>query len=97
MTNDKDSAEYIKLLNEVVTLRWKCGDQAAEIATLRQPTQSDALAPIGTVGKYVYEDLEVSCRVTAHIEGWLEVKFLLRLDRSSAIIRPSRFIPFTHN
>jgi cell division protein FtsB len=43
MTNDKDSAEYIKLLNEVVTLRWKCGDQAAEIATLRQPTQTDAL------------------------------------------------------
>lgn len=24
-----------KLLNEVVTLRWKCGDQAAEIETLR--------------------------------------------------------------
>jgi hypothetical protein len=55
------------------------------------PTQSDALAPIGTVGKYVFEDFELSCRVTAHIEGWLEVEFLL--DRSSAIIRPSRFIP----
>jgi hypothetical protein len=26
--------EYSKLLNEVVTLRWKCGDQAAEIARL---------------------------------------------------------------
>ena len=55
------------------------------------PTQSDALAPIGTEGKYVHDDLELSCRVTAHIEGWLEVEFLL--DRSSAIIRPSRFIP----
>ena len=42
MTDDKDSAEYIKLLNEVVTLRWKCGDQAAEIATLRQTIQSNA-------------------------------------------------------
>jgi hypothetical protein len=41
MANHKDSAEYIKLLNEVVTLRWKCGAQAAAIATLRQPTQSD--------------------------------------------------------
>jgi hypothetical protein len=58
---------------------------------LPKPAQSDALAPIGTEGKYVYEDLEVSCHVTAHIEGWLEVEFLL--DRSSAIIRPSRFIP----
>jgi hypothetical protein len=58
---------------------------------IRQPTQSDALAPIGTEGKYVHDDLEVSCHVTAHIEGWLEVEFLL--DRSSAIIRPSRFIP----
>jgi hypothetical protein len=27
--------EYSKLLNEVVTLRWKCGDQAAEIARLQ--------------------------------------------------------------
>lgn len=52
MTNDKDSIgvpvkdenpEYTKLLNEVITLRWKCGDQAAELAALRQPTQSDAL------------------------------------------------------
>ena len=78
---------------------------------IRQPTQSDALAPIGAEGKYVYddfeyddfklfcratrhiEDLELSCRVTAHIEGWLEVEFLHPLDRSSAIIRPSRFIP----
>jgi hypothetical protein len=60
---------------------------------MRQPAQSDALAPIGAEGKYVLEDLELSCRVTAHIEGWLEVKFLLRFDRSSAIIRPSRFIP----
>jgi len=58
---------------------------------IRLPTQSDALAPIGTEGKYVFAGLEVSCRVTAHIEGWLEVEFLL--DRSSAIIRPSRFIP----
>jgi hypothetical protein len=63
---------------------------------LRQPTQSNALAPIGAEGKYVgYGDLELSCRVTAHIEGWLEVEFLHPLDRSSAIIRPSRFIPIT--
>jgi hypothetical protein len=27
--------EYSKLLNEVITLRWKCGDQAAEIARLQ--------------------------------------------------------------
>jgi hypothetical protein len=60
---------------------------------IRQPTQSDALAPIGAEGKYVFEDLELSCRVTAHIEGWLEVEFLHPLDRSSAVIRPSRFIP----
>jgi hypothetical protein len=57
------------------------------------PTQSDALAPIGTEGKYVFADLELSCRVTAHIEGWLEVEFLHPLDRSSATIRPSMFIP----
>jgi hypothetical protein len=69
----------------------RINDQASEINRLRQPTQSDALAPIGTEGKYVHDDLELSCRVTAHIEGWLEVEFLL--DRSSAIIRPSRFIP----
>jgi hypothetical protein len=34
--------EYSKLLNEVITLRWKCIDQAAEIAALRQ-SQTDAL------------------------------------------------------
>jgi hypothetical protein len=71
---------------EELSVYWK-----AEAERLRQPTQSDALAPIGTEGKYVFAGLEVSCRVTAHIEGWLEVEFLL--DRSSAIIRPSRFIP----
>ena len=38
-----ENPEYTKLLNEVITLRWKCGDQAAELAALRQPTQSDAL------------------------------------------------------
>jgi hypothetical protein len=34
VTNDKDSAEYTKLLNEIRTLRWKYGDQAAELAVL---------------------------------------------------------------
>jgi hypothetical protein len=41
MTDDTQSAEYTKLLNEVVTLRWKCGSQAAEIEALSQPTQSN--------------------------------------------------------
>jgi hypothetical protein len=113
MTNDKDSAmRMASFLADIENstleeLRQRCSsqmdrinDQASEINRLRQPTQSDALAPIGTEGKYVHDDLELSCRVTAHIEGWLEVEFLHNtdtpyypVDRSSAIIRPSRFIP----
>jgi len=55
----------------------------------RQPTQSDVLAPVGTKGKYVCDGFELPCHVTAHIEGWLEVKF--KGDNSPAVIRPSRF------
>ena len=99
MTNDKDSEVLIELreaIREAGVKRTTTRLYAAVMAfdatwNARQPTQSDALAPIGTEGKYVHDDLELSCRVTAHIEGWLEVEFLL--DRSSAIIRPSRFIP----
>ena len=111
MTNDKDSAvpDILERLQDEADLCRNDGaddiaqtldDAINEIEALRQPTQSDALAPIGTEGKYVHDDLELSCRVTAHIEGWLEVEFLHNtdtpyypVDRSSAIIRPSRFIP----
>ena len=71
---------------EELSVYWK-----AEAERLRQPTQSDALAPIGTEGKYVFENFELSCRVTEHIEGWLGVKF--KWYNSPAVIRPSRFIP----
>ena len=105
MTDDKDSEVLVddfeiivgskhhetKVLQSELLRLINGGAKIHHIKALRQPTQSDALAPIGTEGKYVFAGLEVSCRVTAHIEGWLEVEFLL--DRSSAIIRPSRFIP----
>ena len=101
MTNDKDSAVLAELLE---TMHERCTDpcrsekaelgcdcdaarQAAVI--LRQPTQSDALAEVGTKGKYVHDGFELACRVTAHIEGWLEVEF--KGDNSPAVIRPSRF------
>jgi len=51
--------------------------------------QTDALAPVGTKGKYIHEGFVLACRVTAHIEGWLEVEF--KGDNSPAVIRPSRF------
>jgi hypothetical protein len=106
MTNDKDSA-VLDILERIEALRASLRkspfilkseidhinaiEQEIIATRLSQPTQSDALAPIGTEGKYVNEDLELSCHVTAHIEGWLEVKF--KGDNSPAVIRPSRFIP----
>jgi hypothetical protein len=60
---------------------------------LPQPTQTDALAPVGTKGNYINKGFVLACRVTAHVEGWLEVEFKdeFKEYNSSGVIRPSRF------
>ena len=65
---------------------------ALPVSIHHQEAQNNPLPKIGKKGHYVYkdEDIKVRCYVISHIEGWLEVEFLA--DKSTAIIRPSRFI-----
>jgi len=89
MTSDKDDEQPCCPRNPWCLSCTVCDPIVrAFLNNTRQP-QTDALAPVGTEGKYIHEGFVLACRVTAHIEGWLEVEF--KEDNSTAVIRPSRF------
>jgi hypothetical protein len=75
-----ENPEYTKLLNEVITPRCKCGDQAAELAALRQPTQSDALLEVlKTARDYVADVAEGNIHFNDNIKA-MAAEDLTRID-----------------